>query len=369
MGRDVFAEVKERVDIVGLLEEYGYHFQRRHGRYLTCKEHDSLVVDAANGCYYWNSQGETGDVFDWVQKRNPGMDAWGSLELLARKAGVQLPERGQQDMAARMQRRAREDAYQVGQRVFAKWLREDPAALAYAKGRGWTEETIERAGLGFSGTATTAQVKEMGEEFALHGVDPESAAAVAITGFHGDVRAWKAAHQAEISADDWDADWDGWGLIPGMMFSKKPRLVYPCVRGGRVITMTGRNLRLEGSAYVGADEPKSFNLPRALGGSRQFYFNWLYQPRCEELVIVEGPADMVTLGQWGIPAMATTGTAWKDLEADLLQLREKHPNIYLATDADEAGQRVIRGREGDFPLADVLGPMVRVMQWPEMETA
>ena len=131
--------------------------------------------------------------------------------------------------------------------------------------------------------------------------------------------------------------------------------------------MTGRNLRKEGERYVGDDEPKSFNLAKALGGGRQLYFNWVYQPKCEELVIVEGPADMVTLGQWDVPAVATTGTSWRDLEPDLLRLKEKHPTIYIATDADEAGQKVISGRNGDFPLADVLGPMVRVMQWPEME--
>jgi hypothetical protein len=367
MAEDVVDEIKGKVDIVSLLEESGYHFQKRHGRYLQCREHDSLVVDTVNNCYYWNSQGESGDVFSWVQARNKAMDFRGALELLARRANVALPERGEKNMAVRMATRAREDAFQVAQRVFAKWLLADEAALAYAKGRGWSDETIEKSGIGFSGRATAAELKEMGEEFAMHGVEPQSAAAVAITGFKGDVQAWKAKHVTEISLEDWDADWERWGFIPGMMFSKKPRLVYPCVYAGRVRTMTGRNLKAKGDALVGDDEPKSFNLPRALGGSRQFYFNWVYGGRAEELVIVEGPADMITLGQWGMPAVATTGTNWSDQTAMLAQLKDRHPTIYLATDADEAGQKVVSGKNGEFPLADVMGPMLRIVNWPEKD--
>jgi len=38
-----------------------------HGRYRRAREHDSLVVDTQTGFYNWNSRGEAGDVFTWLQ--------------------------------------------------------------------------------------------------------------------------------------------------------------------------------------------------------------------------------------------------------------------------------------------------------------
>jgi hypothetical protein len=84
-------------------------------------------------------------------------------------------------------------------------------------------------------------------------------------------------------------------------------------------------------------------------------------------VIVEGQADAITLGQWGMAAMATSGTAWTDHAALFKVLKERHSTIYIAMDADEAGQKVITGKDGDFPLADVLGPMLRVVAWDEKD--
>lgn len=375
-NKNIVELIKQKIDIVTLLEEDGFHFSRKHGRYLKCREHDSLVVDTHLNAYHWNQKNESGDIFNWVQRRGRVFDFKGALELLAAKAGVEIPHYGERDVAARMAARAREDAFQVAQRIFAKWLKANAQAWEYVKSRGWSDEIIEKEGLGFSGTATAAELDEMAAEFALYGVDKLSPAAVAITGFHGDVRAWKEKHIDEINADEWDQDWERWGLIPGMIYGKRPRLIYPCTYGGRVRTMTGRNLKLEDGKYVGDDEPKSFNLPRALVGVRQVYFNSLYGPRVDEVVIVEGPADKVTLAQWGIPAFATAGTSWKDFEEFFKDLPRRkddsgiergHETIYWGTDGDEAGQTVLRGRDGDYPLADVLGPMMRAVRWPEKD--
>lgn len=374
---NIVEEIKAKADIISVLEADGYHFPRRGGRYLNCKEHDSLVVDTHLNAYHWNSKNEAGDIFNWVMNRNQGMDFRAALETLARRAGVALPEKSERTLQQRLAVRAREDAFQVAQRVMAKWLWEDEKALAYARGRGWSDETIKREGLGFSGYGTTAEYKEMGEEFALYGVDQRSAAAVAIMGFSGDVRAWKEAHEGEIEAGEWNQDWEGWGRIPGMMSSKHPRLVYPSMYGGRVHTMSGRNLIVDGDRLRGDDERKSHNLPVALGGARRVYFNSVYGPRADEVVIVEGQADKVTLAQWGVPAIALGGTGWKDHEAFLRGLVKRqserdqyaagHETLYIAVDADEAGEKVIQGKDGDFPLADVLGPMARVVRWPEKD--
>lgn len=358
---DAVEEIKARLLIEDLIEEMGFPLQHKHGRYIKGREHDSLVVDTHNQAYYWNSQSESGDIFNWVQNRNKDWDFKQALEFLARKANVRLEERGGKDLPARLAVRAREDAFQVAQRVFAKWLKGDPEALAYVRGRGWNDETIEKSGIGFSGRATATDLKEMAAEFALYGVDPLSPAAVAVTGFKGDIMGWCKAHGIDPKEC---GDWVEWKFIPGMMGRK--RLVYAHIYQGRVRTLSGRNI-LGDEINKEGHEVKSYNIPVVLGGSRQAYFNRVYGARAEELVLVEGQGDAVTLGQWGMDAMATAGTAWSDYLELFRELRKRHETIYLATDADEAGRKVVRGRDGEYPLAEVLGPMLRVVAWPEKD--
>jgi DNA primase len=376
---NIIEEIKERVRIEDLIEESGIPLERRHGRYLRSSAGrgqglHGLVIDTYNNTYHFNGQDEHGDVFNWVMNRMyKGWDFKAALEFLAKRIGLALPDYGEKNMQARLAVRAQEDAFQVAARVFHKWLLNNEAALTYVRGRGFSDETIVRAKMGFSGSGSATDFKEMAAEFALYGVDPTSAAAVAITGLHPankaeGVSAWCQAHGIEP-----DGEWLDWGMIPGMMSKRTPRLVYASQLAGRVIYLFGRNLKIQaGGEVVGSDDPKSYNLNSRLIGSRKLYFNPLYGRRVEDVVLVEGPADAETLGQWGIAAIANGGTAWKDHEDFLKELpkhRDEHGHdhghdaIYLGADADDAGQKVILGRDGEFPLADVLGPMVRVLRW------
>lgn len=126
--------------------------------------------------------------------------------------------------------------------------------------------------------------------------------------------------------------------------------------------MTARNI-------LGADVNdegkviKSWNMPKALMGERMLYFNHAYRGNAEEVVLVEGQADAVTLGQWGYAAIAWAGTGWKDHEGLLRELGKRHKRITLGLDADEAGWKALEGEREDWPLARVLGPMARVIRW------
>jgi hypothetical protein len=93
----------------------------------------------------------------------------------------------------------------------------DQVALDYALDRGWTLQTIKSEGIGFSGRATAAQVNEMRGEFTMHGIDPESPAAVLVLGYRGDVRAW--AEKQGLDPNDF-----GDNFIQGIMST--PGLVY-----------------------------------------------------------------------------------------------------------------------------------------------
>jgi len=313
---DIVEEVKRVNRIEDVMEETGGLLIHKHGRYLRGREHDSLVVDTHEQYYTWNSQNETGDVISWLERRKK-WDFKTAVEWLAQRAHLPIPEWGQENNATRLAVRTREDALTVAARVFVKWLRSSPAAAAYVNGRGWTEETVRAAGLGYTGGGTSEERTDLEGELNMHAFETNNPGK-------------RAALQ-----------------IPGGM------LVYAHVLGGRVRYLSCRAI----------GEKRHYNLPKDLGGPRQVYFNHEYSSRAEECVIVEGQADAVTLGQWGLAAVALAGTGWKDARPLLEELTGKHKTLYLGLDADQAGEKALRGNEDQWELAFVLGPMARVVKW------
>jgi len=97
---------------------------------------------------------------------------------------------------------------------------------------------------------------------------------------------------------------------------------------------------------------------------KQVYFNHAHRMDAP-LVCVEGQGDAVTFGQWGFGAMAFCGLlgdpeqmAPEDGERmrKLVAYIKKHPKIYVALDADEAGERTIR------LAAKWLGPKIQIVR-------
>lgn len=354
---DIIEQAKEANRLEDVIEET-MPLAHKRGRYVRSREHDSFIVDTIKQFYTWNSKGETGDVIDWVMRRQ-GLDFKSAVELLCRRARLPDPHWTAEESEKRLVSRAREDAFQVAIKVMQGWLGKDAKALEYCKGRGWTEETIALSGVGFSGRGSAAEVSEMCGEFALHEIERESPQAVAILGWKGKVNEWGSQWSIEVQEN-----WVEWGMIPGMM--GKTRLVYPHMAFGKVRTLSGRNI-LGAETNQEGKEVKAFNLPVALAGERQLFYNHAYQPRAEECVIVEGQADAITLGQWGMAAVATAGTGWKDHELRLEELRKRHRALYLGMDADQAGLEALVGRDKDWPLGRVLGPMTRLVNWAGVE--
>lgn len=350
--------VKEATHIEDVIDQEGadYRLQHKRGNYLRGEVHDSLVVRVDEQYYVWNDRSEKGDVFSWIQERRK-WDFMQCLEWLAERAHIEMPKRFQakEEMGARLAGRVRDDVFSLAAKVMAKWLWEDDEALAYVRSRGWSDETIREAGLGFSGRNTAAAAKEMDGEFAMHGIERDNPLAVAILGYKGDVKSWGRNHGIEVQEN-----WREWGLVPGMM--SKTRLVYAHYEGGRCKYLTGRNI-LGAEINKEGREVKSYNLPTALAGPRRLYLNQAYGRRAEECVLVEGQADAVTLGQWGFAAAATAGTSWEDQAEALKELRKRHQWLYLGMDNDDAGAKALMGKDNDWPLWELLGPMVRVVRW------
>ena len=320
-----------------------------HGRYRTARQHNSLVIDTHNQAYHWNSRDEHGDVINWVMSRR-GCDFKQAVEELCKRAGLPDPVWNEGNHQARVIARAREDLNEVATTVFQRWLRSTPDAMEYARSRGWTDETIATARLGYSGPggARTDLRDELMGELIKAGADVDSPAAVALLGWHGDVKAWGTEHQVEVHAD-----WIKQGFIPSLIGMNM--LVYPYVWAGKVIYFHGRAI---------ADQPlKHYNSASCLVGARPLYFNQAWSSKAKECVIVEGEGDAVTLTQWGIPAVALAmNTFTENNKADLVsQLKDQH--AYNALDADKAG------KAGSEVIAQLMGPLTRMMSWGEDKDA
>lgn len=376
---DFIAELKRKVRIEDVISET-VELERNRGRGYTrgrkrgSGEH-GLVVDLDGQRYAWNGNADHGngrynDVITWVMIRDR-VDFKRAVEILARRANMELPKWSEEQQARFAVVRKQEDILEVAQRKLAEWLWKDERALAYARGRGWSDETIKKAGLGFTGWGAPAEYEEMKNALATAG-DLHSPAAVAILGLRGGVQVW-----CEKRGITPRGRWLENDFIPSMLGWKDVfGLIYPAMYFGRTTYLYRRHLKLseDGSALIGSDEPKSYNLPEPLVGKRQLFFNHVYSPRAERVIFVEGPGDAVTLGQWGLDAISIAGTSWEDQADSLRGLKEAkvgdapmHEALYIALDADQAGQNAMRGKDGQFPLVNIFGAMCRLIHWEEKD--
>jgi len=401
--RAFIEEVKDRADLLREIEAGGeYVFETgKRGKYVYCKHPDSLAVDVDWHQYTWfakpggpGHEYETGDVFDWLQ-RYRSMDFWDAATYLAQKYGVRIPElKHSEPSEAAKSYQARGELYTLVHQWLLKQLWGTPAALDYCRradgGRAWSDETIchkvtaqealatgnpyqfapatmekahtvaaetaanmivaRGAGIGYC-PGTAEALAELRGWLETNGADLKVPAAVAIVGLQGDVAAWCRDHAIEAQSN-WLEKSRIWGLV------EFPRLIYTHFgRGGKPVYFSARNLKWAGEGkLIGEPEKdkKSYNPPKSLVGDRMLYFNWLFHKKAEEVVIVEGQADAITLGEWGIPAIGLNGLG---AGPEVVAITRDFPKRFLALDQDAAGQAAM------IKVAEAFGPKVRLVQW------
>jgi DNA primase len=359
-------EIKTKVDLVEIIEATSaYRFEtRRVGRFIKCKHPDSFMVDPDWGIYTMfakagdgSHQHETGDVFHWLE-RYANMSFWEAAQFLAQRCGVKVPEQARKiDPEKEKQTKTRLEMYEIACKWFEAELWNSPAALEYCRGRGWTDETIRAARLGFA--SGTERINDLRGTFAMHDVNLDDAATVSIVGKRGAVASWLQV--AEIK--DYSVDWVDNNYIPGL--ATGIRLVFPHIWRGRVAYFSARNLEMRDGKLVNRPErdengnhrPKSHNLPRCLVGERLRYYNFAFTRGAENCLVVEGQPDAISAAQLGIGAVALAGVA---ADADLAALIKQHKikRVFMGLDNDPAGQaNQVKG-------AALFGPMTRLVTWP-----
>jgi DNA primase len=306
--RDVIAEIKDKVDFPDLVGETIPLSQRPNGRpvLVLCPFHNETTPSLAvyeDGAHCFGC-GWHGDAFDWLQKRD-GLDFRGALDVLARRARVELTPLTPQQQQAIETRRRYEEALAEAARHFADRLGATPAALDYAQGRGWDAETARAELLGFADGSP------------LPDVGNAKAQAVAEA-----VNRWAGRHGGA--------------------------LVYAHHDGARVVYFAGRSL--EGKAH--------YNPPADLAGPRRPYQNAAYARHADRLAIVEGQACAVTLGGWKVPAVALAGSSVTgDLAQQLADHAERGAIVYAIPDGD--------GKTDLEAIAEAVGPELLLVTLPD----
>lgn len=367
---DFVERVREANPIEEVIEASGIHL-RGHGRLRQGSKHDSLNVRTDMQRYFWYSrQGEanwSGDVFAWVMLEK-GCEFMEALEMLARQAHLDMPRFQTVNEGEVRRQRAAADVFTAAAGVFQKWLvgsgewKADEDALKYARSRGWTDETIAAAMVGCSGRKSPEQLKDMRGEFDLHGIDHLCPAAVAVTGFEGDIEGWAAKYELvdEARAEGWIEK----GRIHGLMDT--PGLMYAHQLRGGIRYLSRRQLPGFDSFKSNGKvrEWKSFNPHKALAGPREFYLNHAHRTD-RSLVCVEGQGDAITFGQWGFGSLAFCGLLGDPAHVSpedgermrrMAAFIRKHPAVYLCLDEDEAGAKAVK------LAAQLLGPKVQILR-------
>src|SRR6266576_2062039 len=129
---DEVAEVKSRLEIAEVVGAYVPLKQAGRNLKAPCPFHQektaSFMVSPEKGIYHCFGCGEGGDIFNFVMKME-GMDFRQALELLARKAGVELKARSGDDGAAKKLRERLYEAHELAVRYFQANLMGNKKAL------------------------------------------------------------------------------------------------------------------------------------------------------------------------------------------------------------------------------------------------
>lgn len=331
---ELIAEVRDRVDIVGLVGEYVTLKRRGANHVGLCPFHNekspSFNVRGEQKYYHCFGCKESGDPFSFLMKME-GLSFPEALRSLADRVGVELPEvdRGE-DAAERRERDRRERLYALtdaAARFFAERLRAPAADAALA-------------------------------ELARRGVSDEVAAAFRL-GYAPD--SWDALVR-HLRAGGWSLDEaESVGLVArrrtgdGHYDRFRHRLMFPIADvGGRVVAFSGRFLSGASAAPRSGgehEEPKYVNSPEGPLYTKGAMLYGLHQARVSIrrlgwVLVCEGNFDLVALHQAGFDnAVAPLGTAFTDAQAKLL--RRFAQRVTLLFDGDAAGVKAVRA---SFPV-------------------
>lgn len=329
--QDAKEEVRARLNIEDVIGEY-VQLKRAGRSYkglspFSGEKTPSFYVSPDKNIWHDFSSNKGGDVFAFVMEAE-GMDFRQALELLARKAGVDLSDyesEGAKRLAARKRRLL--EANQLAARYYQQTLVRNQHAKDYIVGKRHFD----------GGTITDFQI----------GYSPDSGSALV------NALTKKGFTRTEL-ADAGLTNRFGGDLYRG-------RMMIPLMDAtGQVIGFTGRLIDDVPNA------PKYLNTPQTLLYDKSRHIFGLSQAkeaiRTEGFaVVVEGNLDVVSSYRAGVKqVVATAGTAMT--EQHLRGLKRLTSDVRLAYDGDKAG---IAATERAIGIAASVGVDLAIIRMPE----
>ena len=331
---DAVGEIKARISIEDVVSEYVQ--LKRSGRNFkglspfTNEKSPSFIVSPEKQIWHDFSSGKGGDVFSFIQEVE-GMDFKGSLELLARKAGVDLSE-FQSKSGVGFEKNDKDQLFSAVEQAvkfYQVQLTKNIPALKYLReARGYEKQTLLDFRFGYS---------------------PNDG---------------KSLYKYLIGNKFTDAELQKAGLV-----SKRGNDVYDMFRGrimiplldpeGRAVGFTARQIISDNNS------PKYINTPSTplYDKSRQVFGLSQAKEAIRKsgyVVVVEGNLDVVASHQAGIKqVVASAGTALTTYH--LKSLQRFTGDVRLAFDEDRAGQEAV---ERAIPLAQALGLEMSIVSLP-----
>jgi len=332
---DAVSEVKARLNIEDVISEYVQ--LKRTGRNFkglspwTGEKTPSFIVSPEKQIWHDFSSGKGGDMFSFVMEME-GLEFKATLEMLARKAGVDLEQfsSGRSNGASERKKRALE-ALELAAKFYQKQLIANKTALDYLrKTRGFSRQTLLTWRLGYAPNTSTA----LTEFLTKHGFTTDE---------------MKAA-----------------GLITmrragaGDMF--RGRIMIPLADSrGVIVGFTARLLDVKVQTSRN-DNPKYINTPgtSVYDKSRQVYGLHLAKEAIRKtgyVVVAEGNLDVIASHQAKANnVVASAGTAMT--EQHLKALKRFTGDVRLSFDSDSAG---IAATERVIPLAQKAEVALRII--------
>ena len=312
---DIIEEVRQKNDIVDVVSQY-VRLTRRGSTYFgLCPFHNektpSFSVTPGKQMYYCFGCGAGGNVYNFIMEYE-NYTFGEALKHLADRAGVELPKiEYSREVREKAEQRAEllEINKQAAQYYYYQ-LRTEGGKIGYQylSGRGLSEETMRKFGLGYSdkfGGGLYTFLKSKGysderlRESGLFNVDER----------HG----------------MYDKFWN--------------RVIFPIMDvNNRVSGFGGRGMGDGKPKYLNSPETKIFDKSRNLYG-----LNIARTTRKKYLILCEGYMDVISMHQAGFTnAVASLGTALTSGHASLLKRYTQE--VLLLYDSDEAGIRAaLRG--------------------------
>ena len=303
-------ELRNRADIESTISSYVN--LKRAGRISKglCPFHGektaSFTVYPDTQSYYCFGCGNGGDVITFI-KNIENLDYIDAVRFLADRVGLDVPDENNYDSTMNKRRLRMLEANREAARFFHKCLQTKEGAIGYRyfKGRGLTDETIVKFGLGFAPDSFNALTNYLISK-----------------GFTKEELVF--ANLARRSQKNPQNIYDNF----------RNRIMFPIIDvKGNVIAFGGRVMDDSKPKYLNTSDTLVYK--KSMG---VFALNLAKKSGKDSLILCEGYMDVIALHQAGFTnAVAGLGTALTSEQAQLLSRYASE--ILISYDADEAGQK------------------------------